>query len=44
MRMGASMMAPDYTHWDGAVEVNLTIAEMISDLEIRKKLKELEKK
>jgi hypothetical protein len=44
MRMGASMMAPDWTHWNGAVDVNLKIGAMISDIEMRRRIKAMEGK
>ncbi len=35
-RMGASMMGPDYTHWNGAVDTIMkNLGFMISDLELR---------
>lgn len=35
-RMGASMMAPDFTHWNGAVDtILINLGAMINDLELR---------
>lgn len=42
-RMGASMMGPDWTHWNGAVDtILIKLGAMINDLEMRRKIKELE--
>jgi hypothetical protein len=39
-RMGASMMGPDWTHWNGAVDTIMNkLGTMLNDLEMRKKLK-----
>ncbi len=44
-RMGASMMAPDWTHWNGAVDAIMNkLGTMINDLEMRRKIKALESK
>ncbi len=44
-RMGASMMAPDWTHWNGAVDaIMIKLGAMINDLEMRRRLKKLESK
>jgi hypothetical protein len=44
-RMGASMMAPDWTHWNGAVDAIMNkLGTMINDIEMRRKIKALEKK
>jgi hypothetical protein len=41
--MGASMMGPDWTHWNGAVDtILIKLGAMINDLEMRRKIKELE--
>jgi len=43
-RMGASMMGPDWTHWNGAVDgIMNKLGTMINDIEMRRKIKELEK-
>jgi hypothetical protein len=43
-RMGASMQAPDWTHWNGAVDAIMNkLGTMINDIEMRRKLKELSK-
>ena len=35
-RMGASMMGPDYAHWNGAVDtIMINLGAMINDLELR---------
>lgn len=45
MRMGASMMAPDWTHWNGAVDMLMNKAgTFYNDLEMRRKIKKLEGK
>ena len=37
-RMGASMMGPDYTHWNGAVDTIMkNLGFMINDLELRER-------
>ena len=42
-RMGAAMMGPDWAHWNGAVDtIMINLGLMISDLELRSRLKELE--
>jgi hypothetical protein len=39
------MMGPDWTHWNGAVDTIMgKLATMINDLEMRRRLKALEKK
>ncbi len=44
-RMGASMMGPDWTHWNGAVDAIMNkLGAMINDIEMRGKIKELEEK
>ncbi len=44
-RMGASMMGPDWTHWNGAVDAIMNkLGAMINDIELRKKIKALEDK
>ncbi len=44
-RMGASMMGPDWTHWNGAVDAIMNkLGTMINDLEMRRKIKELDDK
>ncbi len=41
-RMGASMMGPDWTQWNGAVDAIMNkLGTMINDLEMRKKMKAL---
>ena len=41
-RMGASMMGPDWTHWNGAVDAIMNkLGTMINDIEMRRKLKEI---
>lgn len=41
-RMGASMMAPDWTHWNGAIDAVMNkLGTMINDIEMRRKLKEM---
>jgi len=43
--MGASMMGPDWTHWNGAVDAVMNkLGTMINDLEIRRKLKMIDDK
>jgi hypothetical protein len=43
MRMGASMMGPDWTHWNGAVDAIMNkLGAMINDIELRRKIKILE--
>ncbi len=42
-RMGASMMGPDWTHWNGAVDAIMNkLGTMINDIEMRRKLKKLD--
>jgi hypothetical protein len=42
-RMGASMMGPDWTHWNGAVDtIMIKLGAMINDIEMRRKIKDLE--
>ncbi len=42
-RMGAAMMGPDWTHWNGAVDAIMNkLGAMINDIEMRRKLNELE--
>ena len=44
-RMGASMMGPDWTHWNGAVDAIMNkLGAMINDIETRRKLKEIDEK
>lgn len=44
-RMGASMMGPDWTHWNGAIDTIMNkLGTMINDIEMRRKVKELEAK
>jgi hypothetical protein len=44
-RMGASMMGPDWTHWNGAVDAIMNkLGTMINDIEMRRKIKALEEK
>ena len=44
-RMGASMMGPDWTHWNGAVDAVMNkLGTMINDLETRRKLKMIDDK
>ena len=44
-RMGASMMAPDWTHWNGAVDAIMNkLGTMINDIESRRRLKAIEDK
>ena len=44
-RMGAAMMGPDWTHWNGAVDtIMINLGSMLSDLQMREKLQESEKK
>ncbi|MHC4167075.1 MAG: hypothetical protein ACYSWQ_08960 [Planctomycetota bacterium] len=43
--MGASMMAPDRTHWNGAVDAIMNkLGTMINNIESRRKLKEIDEK
>jgi len=43
--MGASMMGPDWTHWNGAVDAVMNkLGTMINDLETRRKLKMIDDK
>ncbi|MEW5817344.1 MAG: multiheme c-type cytochrome, partial [Spirochaetota bacterium] len=38
-RMGASMMGPDYTHWNGAVDAIMNkLGTLINDIEMRRRL------
>lgn len=42
-RMGASMMGPDWTHWNGAVDAIMNkLGTMINDIEMRRKLKAID--
>jgi hypothetical protein len=42
MRMGASMMGPDWTHWNGAVDTIMNkLGTMINDIEMRREIKAL---
>ncbi|UCF15957.1 MAG: hypothetical protein JSW59_00570 [Phycisphaerales bacterium] len=44
-RMGASMMGPDWTHWNGAVDAIMNkLGAMINDIETRRRLKEIDEK
>ncbi|UCD52717.1 MAG: hypothetical protein JSW27_08775 [Phycisphaerales bacterium] len=44
-RMGASMMGPDWTHWNGAVDAIMNkLGTMINDIEMRRRLKAIEEK
>jgi hydroxylamine dehydrogenase len=44
-RMGASMMGPDYTHWNGAVDgIMNKFGTMINDLEMRRMIKDMDEK
>ncbi len=44
-RMGASMMAPDWTHWNGAVDAIMNkLGTMINDIETKRSMKKLESK
>ncbi|MFQ6042505.1 MAG: T9SS type A sorting domain-containing protein [Candidatus Poribacteria bacterium] len=44
-RMGASMMGPDWTHWNGAVDAIMNkLGTMVNDIETRRKFKALEAK
>jgi hypothetical protein len=44
-RMGASMMGPDWTHWNGAVDAIMNkLGAMINDIETRRKMKALDDK
>ncbi|RME86927.1 MAG: hydroxylamine oxidoreductase [Planctomycetota bacterium] len=43
-RMGASMMAPDWAHWNGAVDtLMIKMGILLNDLERRRQMKKLEK-
>jgi hypothetical protein len=43
MRMGASMMGPDWTHWNGAVDAVMNkLGTMLNDIEMRRRIKKLE--
>jgi hydroxylamine dehydrogenase len=45
MRMGAAMMAPDWTHWNGAVDAIMNkLGTMVNDVEMRRRVKALEGK
>ena len=40
--MGASMMGPDWTHWNGAVDtIMIKLGAMLNDIEMRRTLKKL---
>jgi hypothetical protein len=40
MRVGASMMGPDWTHWNGAVDAIMNkLGNVINDIELRRILK-----
>jgi organic hydroperoxide reductase OsmC/OhrA len=42
-RMGASMMGPDWTHWNGGVDTIMNkLGTMINDIETRRKVKKAE--
>jgi organic hydroperoxide reductase OsmC/OhrA len=42
-RMGASMMGPDWTHWNGGVDTIMNkLGTMINDIETRRKVKKTE--
>jgi hydroxylamine dehydrogenase len=42
-RMGAAMMGPDWTHWNGAVDtILINLGTMINDIELRERLSKLE--
>jgi len=44
-RMGASMMGPNWTHWNGAVDAIMNkLGTMINDIETRRKLKAIDDK
>jgi hydroxylamine dehydrogenase len=44
-RMGASMMGPDWTHWNGAIDAIMNkLGTMVNDIEMRRKIKALEDK
>ena len=44
-RMGASMMGPDWTHWNGAVDAIMNkLGTMINDIESRRRMKAIEEK
>jgi hypothetical protein len=41
-RMGASMMGPDWTHWNGAVDtIMIKVGALLNDLELRRYMKQL---
>jgi hypothetical protein len=43
-RMGASMMGPDWTHWNGGVDTIMNkLGTMINDIEMRREMKALKK-
>lgn len=44
-RMGAAMMGPDWTHWNGAIDtIMINLGAMINDLEMRERLNKLDGK
>ena len=44
-RMGASVMAPDWAHWNGAVDAIMNkLGTMLNDLEMRRRIKALEER
>ena len=44
-RMGASMMGPDWTHWNGAVDAIMNkLGAMMNDLDMRRRMKAIEEK
>ncbi len=44
-RMGAAMMGPDWTHWNGAVDAIMNkLGTMVNDVEMRRKIKAAETK
>jgi hypothetical protein len=44
-RMGASMMGPDWTHWNGAIDAIMNkLGTMINDIEMRRRLKAIDDK
>ena len=41
-RMGASMMGPDWTHWNGAVDtILIKLGAMLNDIDMRRTFKKL---
>lgn len=45
MRMGAAMMVPDWTHWNGAVDAIMNkLGTMVNDIDMRRRVKALESK